>query len=254
MRRGKGLAVGMSLLLAGCAGGPARIVTLSPPAPQTRAVVLVLAGAGGYTGVYKAMTRTVQDQGLPLQLEWIEWQHSGGGRFIADQTDPEYARNAGRLLAERVRPMLQQDPPVPVSLVAHSAGSAVALACAEALPPESLDRIVLLAPAVSCRYDLRPSLASARRGIDVFSSERDWFYLGLGVRMLGTTDGKSDQAAGRVGFIVPQPIETDTVCYRKLRQHPWDASVSWTGHDGGHTGAYQQVFLRTQIMPLLWPK
>lgn len=253
MRTGKDMVVWMALLLAGCAGGPARIVALSPPAPESRAVVLVFSGAGGYSSIFKSMTRTVQEQGLPLQLEWIEWQHNGGGRFIADQTEPEYARNAGRQLADRLLPMLQQNPSLPVSLVAHSAGSAVALACAEALPPDSLYRIVLLAPAVSCRYDLRPSLASARRGMDVYSSERDWFYLGLGVRMLGTTDGRADEAAGRVGFIVPPPTESDAVCYGRLRQHPWNASVAWTGHDGGHTGGYQQVFLRTQILPLLWP-
>lgn len=252
MRRGKGVAVGLMLLLAGCAGGPARIETLSPPMPGTRAVVLVLAGAGGSQSVYQAMKRTVGEQGLPLQLEQVEWQH-GGGRFIADQTEPEYARNAGRLLAQRVASVLQQNPGVPVSLAAHSAGSAVALACAESLPPDSLDRIVLLAPAVSCQYDLRPSLASARRGMDVFTSEQDRFYLGFGIRLLGTTDGRTDEAAGRVGFVVPVATGSDAALYARLRQHPWDASLAWTGHDGGHTGTYRQVFLRTQIMPLLVP-
>ncbi len=198
------------------------------------------------------MCRTVKEQGLPFQLELVEWQH-GRGRFIADQTETDYARNAGRLLAERVRLVIQQNPSLPISIVAHSAGSAVALACGEALPPDSLYRIVLLAPAVSCHYDLRPALASARQGIDAFSSDRDWFYLGLGVRLLGTTDGRSDDAAGRKGFLVPPPNCPDNAMYARLKQHPWDASVSWTGHDGGHTGTYRQVYLRTRVVPLLWP-
>jgi pimeloyl-ACP methyl ester carboxylesterase len=252
MRRGKVGVVGLVLLASGCAGAPMRIETLPAPVPGARAVVLVIDGAGGFTTVYDALDRTIKEQCLPLQLESVGWQH-GGGRFIADQTEPEYARNAGRRLAERVRMMQQQNPGVPVSLVAHSAGSAVALACAESLPPDSLDRIVLLAPAVSCHYDLRCALSSARRGIDVFTSERDWFYLGLGIRLLGTTDGRCDQAAGKVGFVVPPATAADAALYARLRQHPWDPSLTWTGHDGGHTGTYRQVFLRTRIVPLLWP-
>ncbi len=252
MRKGKGIAVGLMVLLTGCAGVPARIEPLPSPAPGARALVLVFSGAGGFPSVYQAITRTVKEQGLPLQVEYIEWQHRGG-RFIADQTEPEYARTRGQELAERLRVLWQQDPDLPVSLVAHSAGSAVALACAETLPPDSLNRIILLAPAVSCRYDLRPSLASARRGMEVFSSERDWFYLGWGVRWLGTTDGRSDEAAGRVGFVVPPATGPDAALFARLRQHAWDPSLEWTGNDGGHTGTYRQVFLRTKILPLLWP-
>ncbi len=78
----------------------------------------------------------------------MEWQH-GNGRFIADQTNPDHARAAGCQLAERIRAVQQRNPALPIDLVAHSAGSAAGLACAEALPPNSLERIILLAPAVS---------------------------------------------------------------------------------------------------------
>ncbi len=90
--------------------------------------------------------------------------------------------------------------------------------------------------------------------MDVFTSERDWFYLGLGVGLFGTTDGKRDVAAGRAGFVIPDSTVPGAELYNRLRQHPWDESVCWTGHDGGHTGTYKQVFLRTQIVPLLWPE
>jgi pimeloyl-ACP methyl ester carboxylesterase len=247
MRTSKLGAVGLVVLLAGCAAGPPRIELTSPPPAGARALVLVIDGAGGFPSVYKAVSRTVKEQELPLQVVSVEWQH-GAGRFIADQTEPQHAREAGRRLAEQVLAIHQQNPALPISLVAHSAGSAVALACGEALPPDSLDRIVLLAPAVSCHYDLRPALAT-------FCSERDWFYLGWGVRVLGTTDGRCDEAAGRKGFQTPPPAcAADTALYARLRQHPWDESLCWTGNNGGHTGAYQRIFLRTRIMPLLWPE
>src|SRR5947207_2649584 len=76
-------------------------------------------------------------------------------------------------------------------------------AAAEFLPPDSVERVVLLAPSVSAEYDLGPALACAREGIDVFHSGRDRAYLGLGVRLLGTADRHWSDAAGRVGFRVP---------------------------------------------------
>ena len=53
-------------VLVGCAGGPARVESWSPPSPCARAVVLVVDGAGGFTGSYNALSQAVQDFGLPL--------------------------------------------------------------------------------------------------------------------------------------------------------------------------------------------
>src|SRR5205807_1552488 len=88
-----------------------------------------------------------------------------------------------------------------VIFAVHSAGSAVCLAAAEALPPDSIERIILLSPSIASDYDLRPSLRSAREGIDVFCSRLDIWQLGLGVALVGTADGcRGCDAAGRVGF------------------------------------------------------
>ncbi len=209
-------------------------------------------GAGGFSGAYTSLSRVVKEQQLPLFIESFEWAH-GTLRFIADETDTEYSRAAGRRLADRVLCIKQQTPGKPVYVVAHSAGSAVTLACAEALPPATLERIVLLAPAVSAGYDLRPALICTRQGIDVFCSDRDRFYLGFGVRLLGTADGKRTDAAGRTGFCNPAPTAADAALYLKLHQHPWDPSVAWTGNNGEHNGTFKEAFMRTQVVPLLWP-
>ena len=125
------------------------------------------------------------------------------------------------------------------------------LAAAEGLPPGSVERIILLAPAVSTDYNLRPALRTACKGIDVFYSERDTLALGLGVGIVGTTDRRWSPAAGRVGFQpCPQTTE-DAILFGKLRQHPWDPTVIWTGNNGGHYATYQPCYLRYYVLPLL---
>ena len=239
--------------LVGCAGVPTRVESWSPPPSEARAVVVVIDGAGGFQNVYQPLSRFVREQALPLQVQSFEWSYGPLG-FIADQTQPDHTRAAGQALAERVRWLSRMAPGTPIELVAHSAGAAVALSCAEALPPNSLERIVLLAPAVSCSYDLRPALICSRQGIDNYPSERDRFFLGFGIRLLGTTDGKREPAAGRTGFCNPAPTAADTTLYAKLRQHPWDECQACRGNTGGHGGAHTEAYLRTEILPLLLPK
>jgi pimeloyl-ACP methyl ester carboxylesterase len=135
---------------------------------------------------------------------------------------------------------------MPVHVIAHSAGCAVALSAAESVPVNSLARLVLLAPSVSEGYDLRPALAGAAGGIDAFISDRDRFWLGFGTGLVGTSDGLRQAAAGRVGFDPP----ADALAER-LRQHPWDASVAWTGNAGGHADTLRQAYLRAYVFPLL---
>jgi pimeloyl-ACP methyl ester carboxylesterase len=244
-----GWLVGVTALV-GCAGGPTRVESWTPPTCDARAVVIVIDGAGGFPNAYQALSRIVQEQGQALHVQTFEWSHGPIG-FIADQTDSEYSRAAGRRLAERVLLLRQQAPGKPIELLGHSAGAAVALACAEALPPDSLERIVLLAPAVSQSYDLRPALTSARQGIDAYTSERDRFYLGFGINLLGTADGKHQPAAGRTGFCNPAPTAADAALYCRLHPHPWDPSQAWTGNNGEHGGAYKEGYLRSEILPLL---
>ena len=46
-------------------------------------------------------------------------------------------------------------------------------------------------------------------------------------------------------------LPPDAVLYGKLRQHPWDPVVAWSGHGGGHYGSNQAGFLRAYVLPLL---
>ena len=128
------------------------------------------------------------------------WSH-GYRRLFLDQTGTTHASIRASLA--RGDPGTQDAwNPAGASLwSAHSAGCAVALAACDLLPMDAVDRVLLLAPSVSTGYDIRPTLWSAKEGVDVFCSKKDWVALGFVVRVVGTTDNFwSGSAAGRYGF------------------------------------------------------
>ena len=239
------------LLFAMCGCAITRHEAYTPRCPPCiRGVVFVVDGAGGFGATFDALARAVDEAALPLQVEEFEWTH-GRGRVLADQTDAEHSHREGCRLASRIATRRQSCPNGKIYVVAHSAGSAVALTAAESLPANTLDRIVLLSPAVCAYHDLRPSLRSSREGIDVFYSERDRSFLGFWTALLGTADGECDcPAAGRVGFSAAATPE-DSALYAKLRQHAWTPQVAWTGNRGGHYGGHQPGHLRAYVLPLL---
>lgn len=240
------------LAIAACGGCTAARPEPCPVCQPTPAqgVVFVIDGAGGGEHTTTAVRQAVADERVPLCVEGVEWTH-GRFRFLADQVHAAHARDAGRRLAERISAYRCSCPCCRVYLVAHSAGSLVALSAAEALPPNAIDRIVLLAPAVSAEYDLRSALCGARQGIDVFSSSRDVLYLGFGTGVVGSTDRRWGPVSGRVGFDPVYASAEEACLYAKLRLHPWDSCVAWTGNHGGHYGTLKAEYLRSYVVPLL---
>lgn len=214
-------------------------------------MIFTVDGAGGFESTSTALRHVVEESGAPLGVEAVWWSH-GYGRVVADQVDCGHARTEGQRLAARVIALRQLRPDAAIYLVGHSAGTAVVLAAAEALPPASVDRIVLLSPSVSACYDVRPALRTARTGVEVFYSARDVAYLGVGTALLGTADSRRlCPAAGRVGFRCYGDTPEDATLYARLHQHAWHPCIEWTGNHGGHYGAYQREHLRAFILPLL---
>jgi pimeloyl-ACP methyl ester carboxylesterase len=207
-------------------------------------------GAGNFQAASVTLQRVVAEEQLPLEVRTIDWSH-GYPRAVADHVDYRHARAEGARLAATVILIRQECPSAEIYLVAHSAGAGVVLAAAEALPPGCVDRIVMLAPAVSACYDLRPALRSVQQTVDVFYSESDWLYLSVLTRLIGTTDRRWTAASGRVGFQPHVASPEDACLYGRLRQYPWHRSQAATGNLGGHYGSYQPAFLRYYVLPLL---
>jgi pimeloyl-ACP methyl ester carboxylesterase len=213
-------------------------------------IVFVADGSGDYRTTSAALGQAVGDTGANLRIETFVWSH-GYGRVMADHLDHEKHLEEGRRLAALVAAFRQTRPDRAIYLVGHSTGSAVVLAAAEAAPPGSVDLVLLLAPAVSRNYDLRPALRNIRRGIDAFTSRRDIGALGIAMRLGGTADRRRTAASGRVGFTPILNCPGDEGLYAKLRIHPWDSSVEWTGNRGRHYGTIQEGYVRAYLLPLL---
>lgn len=237
-----------ALLVAGCASVPPRPSEL--PAEQApRSVVFVADGAGNFQAASRQLRRTVRRGRLPIAVQTHEWSH-GYGRIIADQVHFQHALGEGQRLAARVKEYHDQHPNMPIYLFGHSAGSAVVLAAAEALPAGVVDRVVLLSPSLSASYDVCPTLRNVRRGLHVFYSPLDWWYLGIYTHVIGTCDRRWNAASGLVGFRV-DPQRCDPADLAKLHQRSWQPLDEFLGNFGGHYGSYQPNFLRVHVMPLL---
>jgi pimeloyl-ACP methyl ester carboxylesterase len=245
-----------ALLAAGCLRERQPVPPCGCTAPNAD-IVFVADGSGDYRTTSRVLCEAVSACSAPLRIETFVWSH-GYGRMLIDHVDHcnhlEEGRRLAALIAAAAGPAQNAgtcDNPHGVYLVGHSSGGAVVLAAAEAAPPGSIERIVLLAPAVSHLYDLRPALRTVRQGIDVFISRRDVGALVLGTGIAGTADRRLAAASGHVGFTPILSCPGDEQLYTKLRIHPWDPSVAWTGNRGSHYGTLEPGFMRAYVLPLL---
>jgi pimeloyl-ACP methyl ester carboxylesterase len=169
-----------------------------------------------------------------------------------DQVDMSHARNQGAKLAQAIMDRKAREPGRRVVVMGHSAGCAVVLTACDLLPIDAIDRVILLAPSVSTGYDIRPTIWSAREGVDVFCSKKDWVALGFVIHVVGTTDNFwSGSAAGRLGFQPKGSTKLAELEANRLRQHFWSPEVAWTGHTGGHHGMHAPGFVQAYLVPLM---
>ena len=218
---------------------------------ETRPLVWVLDGAGDLKGCSNALTQANTIVGAPVELSVFPWSH-GHRRLLLDQIDMSHARIQGAKLAQAIQERKAQEPGRRVIVIGHSAGCAVVLAACDFLPMDAVERVVLLAPSVSTGYDIRPTLWSAKEGVDVFCSTKDWVALGFVIRVVGTTDNFwSGSAAGRWGFRPKVTTGYADIEASRLRQHFWSQDVAWTGHTGGHHGMHAPAFVQNYLLPLM---
>lgn len=233
----------------------------APDLPQSnRPCVIVVDGAGDYRACSHTIRATAEQDGLPCEVVTFVWSH-GYLRNIVDHTDFEHTQTRGAQLTQLIQSHKLQHPDAPISLVGHSAGSAVVLAATEVLPPGTIDHVILLAPSISEDYDIQPALARVNRGVELFVSADDWIWLGVLVRLFGTTDDPlATRAAGQYGFHLPEHVAMDAASgnasspYAKLHVHQWCRKDAKCGHNGGHFGCYQPGFLRERVFPIICPK
>lgn len=218
-----------------------------------RGLVVVADGVGGFNLCGTALRYVLGAEKLPYALELFPWGH-GFGRWFADLTDMANLDEKARLVAESVRRYKTQWPEDPIYLVAKSGGSGVVVKALERLDEHQVERVVMLAPALSPDYDLSGALRAVRREMVVFWSPLDIIILGMGTHLFGTIDRINTAGAGLVSFRVPVSAGSDDTKgqqYVKLRQIRWQPRMAATGYLGGHLGPDSPLFLRKYVVPLL---
>jgi hypothetical protein len=222
--------------------------TLGPPQPVEQRVVIAVDGSGLLRNMSGDLRHALADAHMPLKVESFAWSH-GAGRVLADLHGHDHQQAKGHELAQWILNYRKLSPTGKVYVVCHSSGTAVVLAAASLLPAGSVERIVILAPAVAPKCDLRPALRCARLGVDSFHSQND--SIGLVLAVMGNADGQFLVSAGSVGFTSPAAVGADDALYQNLRQHAWDWEMCKTGYFGGHFGCTHAGFLRAYVVPLL---
>jgi pimeloyl-ACP methyl ester carboxylesterase len=237
------LLVGLGMVWHGAPG----IQTEAAPYVGYRAgTIFVVNGSGDSTTLSENCTEIIREHRFPLAtytLRWCQW--ADGPK---DHCDYDAQIRGARRLADCIIRYRAAHPGEQIYLIGHSAGVHVILEAANQLPPDSVDRIVLLASSVSYCYDLRNALRCSREGIDAMYSKEDQ-VVALGSELLGTADNQFVKPAGAVGFLVPPPTDPDACLFAKLRQYRWHPNIAWTGHWGGHSGFTCHGFLDAYVFP-----
>lgn len=230
-------------------GRPARFADET----SRRGLILCVGGVGGFDLCGTGLRYVAAAERLPYRVELFRWSH-GLGRWFADLTDTANCDRGARLLAEAVRRFRADSPGEPVFLVGKSGGAGIVVRALEQLEQNSVERAILLSPALSPRYNLTAALRAIHREMVVFRSPLDVVILGAGTRLFGTIDRVRTAGAGLVGFVQPGPDSLSSESmrqYAKLRQVVWTPRMAGFGHLGGHFGPDHPRFLRKYLVPLL---
>ena len=210
-------------------------------------IVYILDGAGG-SGWTPTVLRHLLSE-LPYEFHHFRWGH-GYMQIIRDLTNRTNLRKRSEELANLIREYKKKYPERKVYVIAKSAGTAPAVMALSQLEANTVERAILLAPAISPRFDLSKALAATKQELYSFWSPHDHFYLGLGTSLFGTADGVPCRAAGLTGFVRPDESQHNPH-YAKLQEVKWQPSMMLLGHLGGHPGNSMPPFMRRYILPLL---
>jgi hypothetical protein len=122
----------------------------------------------------------------------------------------------------------------------------------EALPADvHVQTVILIAPALSPKYDLTRALAHVNGKMYAFTSTLDSLVLGTGTQLFGTIDGVQTPAAGFGGFV--RPTSANPAAYQKLVPCPYQAAWQKYHDFGDHLGGMSRPFSREILSPLLRP-
>jgi pimeloyl-ACP methyl ester carboxylesterase len=229
---------------------PAKVAPCCPPGHSFkyldgRPIVFVANGVGGSTTLGDNLQDLNSDMHLGLRIQTVPWCRQDA--LYKDLVDEEAQLQAATRIACTIAAIRKDCPNVPIYLVGHSAGARVVLAAAEMSPAQSIDRVIVMAAAVSCGYDLTGVLKATRGGVDNFYSGDDG-VLESAIYHATLADGTRTQAAGQVGFRAPPFVDPKLkAAYCNVRNYPW--TMDFCG-SGGHSAWTLRHNMKKAVVPL----
>jgi pimeloyl-ACP methyl ester carboxylesterase len=158
-----------------------------------------------------------------------------------DQTLRFIARGSGGVLASGIEDFLKRHPDADANIIALSAGTGVAIwACEDLKPPAKVNNVILVGCSLSSTYDVSKALSNIKGGIYVYYANSDPVLQGP-VRLLGTIDGKFDDAAGLVG------LRGGGARSGRIHNIGWNSRYEALGWTGGHADCTNARFVQAEI-------
>ena len=172
------------------------------PRRRRRGMTLVLGGIEGPSSYSLAMAagllhsryrgsviRVPWNRGIPLLLAF---------RNLMNRRHHEAQSDA---LAAKIVRQKMRFPDAPVCLLAQSGGCWIVVRALEKLPPGcEVHSAVLLGPSISPGYDLTVAASKCSANLISVGGPGDFFFLGIGTLLLGTSDRVNTPSAGWVGW------------------------------------------------------
>lgn len=209
--------------------------------------LILLPGVEGNTWQLAGVRAGLRDAGLDWTIEIIPW---GSPPLSSLRNLIDHPANLARSerIASRLIELREMNPGQPLVLCGYSGGGGLAIMTAQALPPHvAVDRIVLVAAAISNDFDLAQIEDRYRDKIVNIYSHRDG-VVGWGTRLFGTIDRRKTLSAGHSGFLDDQG---KLRIGEKLEQISWSTAWRASGHGGEHTGYLRREWAKTHLAPII---
>lgn len=215
-------------------------------------LVLILPGIEGLSFLNLSILHGLIDAGVPYAMEIVDW--TTGNKFLTLYHLRAWKRNqrVARRLAQRIVDYQRDYPDRPVWIVGHSGGGGMALLTAAALPDgHRIAGLILLAAAVSPRFDLAAARRNVEQGIWSFHSWLDFLFVGVGTTIFGTLDGWHMPAAGMIGFRSHRTPADDADAAAPFTQTAYHPRHLKSFHWGGHFSCTHRVFISEHVGPVI---
>ena len=214
------------------------------PMRRRRGLVIIAGGIEGPSPYNHAMCMGM------LRSRWrgavVRFKWNGGIPFLRSARNLMSRAHHERQSDKLARMIVMQriaEPDAPIHLIAQSGGCWIVIRALEKLPPGVLiQSAVLLCPSISPGCDTATAAAKCTDRMVSMGSPGDFFFLGLGTLLFGTSDRVHTPAAGWVGWHHHPPG------FIEARWHP--AFLSH-GYVGNHVSTSQVCFIRDVIAPML---